>query len=88
MHKMAMNIQPVLLASLVFSPNSKSRKKARETIRLNRKLLGNLTASERFKSFAVIITAAIGSLHILVGKITGLGDIVYQLRVNRVEFHS
>lgn len=86
MRRMAKNIRPILPAALVYSPNSASRKKAREVMRMYRDVLGKPSLRDRLASAVLVCTGFVELVRILSCRAVGREGIVRQPPSRRQEY--
>lgn len=86
MRSEALRYRPVLFASLVFSPNRKSRRLSRDTIRMYGRAFGRPGLSDRLKSGVVVVSALIETARILFSRIRGREGIIRQPSLHRAEY--
>ncbi len=86
MQIIAINLRPILFITKIFAPNRTARKKAKETIKLCKEVLGKPKLKDRFGSFFLMLSATIEVIKILWSKLMGKSGITYQPPSNRVEY--
>ncbi len=81
--KIAMNVRPLLLSLLVFSPNIKIRKKVKDVIAQFNEVLGKQGIRDKFKSWVLLSFAAVEWIRLQGQRILGEETIVRQPPVIR-----
>jgi hypothetical protein len=77
LERIAMNIRPVLVPAFIFAPNSKARKKVRETSKIFRRVLGKPAFKIKLMSAALAVTATIEQLKLIASRLMGRECIIY-----------
>ncbi|WP_457557029.1 B12-binding domain-containing radical SAM protein [Candidatus Harpocratesius sp.] len=86
--RVAMLARPTLLTLYIFAPNRRIRKKTKQAIQLAREVLGKPTYSDRLKSIFLFISALIEEIKYIFMRITGRETIIYQPRMQRLEYNQ
>lgn len=88
MRSEALRYRPVLLAAMVFSPNSATRRLSRETARLYNETFGRPGFKESLKSAVILASACVESLRIIFSKLRGREGLIRQPSLHRVEYQG
>jgi hypothetical protein len=86
LQKIALNLRPVLLPSLVFAPNRAARMKARNAMRLYGKALGRGRPGVILKGISLVFTGFMEQVKLWFRRAGGHEDIVLQPPSRRVEY--
>jgi hypothetical protein len=86
MKRIAQQMRPILPAAWVFSPNTASRRKALETMRLFNETLGKPTFKDRIASLVILTTGTIEFLRIIGQHAMGREGIIRQPPCRRVDY--
>lgn len=86
MGRMAARLRPALWAAWVYAPNMAARRKARDTMRLYREVLGPTRTADRMKALGLVVSGGLEWLRLQWNRLCGRESIVYQPPCRRIEY--